>query len=724
MGSKNVQLSISILLSKNIEAIKRCLASLDFLREEIACELILTDTSKQEEVHALAEEYADVLLEFEWCNDFAKARNVGLKKATGDWFLFLDDDEWIEDATPLIEFLKGQEEAQFDCVNYVQRNWHDEGGEHYSDFWVSRMIRRNENTHFESKIHEYLVPITGDCKGLRLIVNHTGYIYQTEADKWKHFKRNEPLLLEMMEAEPDILRWKTQLVQEYWAVREYKEMIHICELGIKQAVGKSETLLNRDMGTFYSGLVVAYYSLGEYENSLKWAEKAFADERTSIVCHAYIRVIMASIFMGREEYEYAEEQIKLYLDEMKKAMTLGTAYENMKCAMIAGEAFDEITVKKAYSILILCGIKRDNLEPLKKYYRELHWQDRSVYIMDGFFEPLIEGMAGSKETEDYLIDIMGLIWRNDALRKMALEIIPPYEQKNPSGFKRLQDILSYIDCNHWYPSYMRVLMLYEKKRELIPEGIIDLALKLPSIFSIPEDVIRIGENCGFSIGELYRSIPIEKWKLDVNKQLEELDDQHLPIFEKELMAILEATDYRLEYATVRIYTRVAMSISRLKEFDIKRVALFKYARIGGAYARKYYEKDIVNSARVLLPEYVRAALFFEEALNLEDTDRTRALEKYTELMNHCPLFSKVVKHYLCEKEIEDDRKKRVARKEMRELRDVIIKKAKELSEQEQFDDAISVLKEVQRMCPNDLDVISTILEVRLQMVEAGYYDNK
>ena len=68
MGSKNVQLSISILLSKNIEAIKRCLASLDFLREEIACELILTDTSKQEEVHALAEEYADVLLEFDVCS--------------------------------------------------------------------------------------------------------------------------------------------------------------------------------------------------------------------------------------------------------------------------------------------------------------------------------------------------------------------------------------------------------------------------------------------------------------------------------------------------------------------------------------------------------------------------------------------------------------------------------------------------------------------------------
>ena len=33
--------------------------------------------------------------EFKWCDDFAKARNAGLEKCTGEWFMYIDDDEWF-----------------------------------------------------------------------------------------------------------------------------------------------------------------------------------------------------------------------------------------------------------------------------------------------------------------------------------------------------------------------------------------------------------------------------------------------------------------------------------------------------------------------------------------------------------------------------------------------------------------------------------------------------
>ena len=51
-------------------------------------------------------EYTDNIVSFDWCDDFAAARNAGLEHAKGEWFLYLDDDEWFEDVTTIIDFFQ------------------------------------------------------------------------------------------------------------------------------------------------------------------------------------------------------------------------------------------------------------------------------------------------------------------------------------------------------------------------------------------------------------------------------------------------------------------------------------------------------------------------------------------------------------------------------------------------------------------------------------------
>ena len=103
MQESNILLSISLLVSGRKET-KKCLDSLRPLLDQIPSELILTDTGCDAETRALLEQYTDHILEFEWCKDFSKARNVGLKAARGEWFLYLDDDEWFEDTTEIVDF--------------------------------------------------------------------------------------------------------------------------------------------------------------------------------------------------------------------------------------------------------------------------------------------------------------------------------------------------------------------------------------------------------------------------------------------------------------------------------------------------------------------------------------------------------------------------------------------------------------------------------------------
>ena len=89
--TKEILLSISILMSGRKET-KQCLESLVPIMEAIPCELILVDTGCDEKTREILREYTDNIITFEWCNDFAKARNAGLQRAKGKWFMFLDVD--------------------------------------------------------------------------------------------------------------------------------------------------------------------------------------------------------------------------------------------------------------------------------------------------------------------------------------------------------------------------------------------------------------------------------------------------------------------------------------------------------------------------------------------------------------------------------------------------------------------------------------------------------
>ena len=105
----NIVLSIALLASDRRDTIKRCLESLSAIREAVISELIILDTGCSKEVREILEQYADKIADFTWCNDFSKARNVTLQMADGEWFLYLDDDEWFVETQDLIDFFQGGE---------------------------------------------------------------------------------------------------------------------------------------------------------------------------------------------------------------------------------------------------------------------------------------------------------------------------------------------------------------------------------------------------------------------------------------------------------------------------------------------------------------------------------------------------------------------------------------------------------------------------------------
>jgi glycosyltransferase involved in cell wall biosynthesis len=359
MGKKERPLlSISLLASNRPDTIRRCLDSLKPVMEQIPSELILVDTSGSEEIHSILLEYTDKVVTFSWCNDFAKARNAGLREATGEWFLFLDDDEWFTEPEPLVNFFRSGEYREYGCANYLVRNYYDVEYTQYMDCWVSRMIRRYDDTHFESKIHEYVVPVIGECQNVPARVDHSGYVYRTPEEKEAHFKRNASLLREMVASEPERMRWKVQLVQEYRASGRLEELDELCQKYLKECASVSGEADLMDYGTFYAASADGRNRLGRYEDAIRMAEAGLSDERMNETCRGILYLYEAVAYEHLMEWEKAQNAVLHYMTLFDEIKENPRRRERQKWALVVEEAFEPQKLKVARDILEKCEKKQ------------------------------------------------------------------------------------------------------------------------------------------------------------------------------------------------------------------------------------------------------------------------------------------------------------------------------------------------------------------------------
>ncbi len=287
-----IKLTISLLVSNRIDTIRKCLNSIKPLLEQLNSELIVVDTVGEENSDGsltVAREYTDQIVRFHWCNDFSAARNAGLKLARGEWFLYLDDDEWFEDVTPIIEFLKRDDGSYNSCL-YDQRNYDDRTGSTYSDGMVCRMARRNAHVIFKNKMHEYLEHFA-PVKQLDCFVHHYGYVYDSNAEYIAHSKRNIPPLLEMLDENPRDIRNILQLCQEYIAIREHQKARELCERALEFGLESTTAY----MGQIVVNYIKMLYQLNEIGTMLDAVEIFLNHPHVTELSKAMICLILQSM---------------------------------------------------------------------------------------------------------------------------------------------------------------------------------------------------------------------------------------------------------------------------------------------------------------------------------------------------------------------------------------------------------------------------------------------
>lgn len=148
-----ITISLCMIVKDEEQTLGRCLASV----RELVDEIVIVDTGSKDKTKEIARSFSARVEDFNWVNDFAKARNYAFSLATQEYILWLDADDIIlpEDA---LRFKRLKEEFSWD-VDAVSMEYHlafDERGQVTSSLRRNRLVRRENGCRWIGPVHEYL----------------------------------------------------------------------------------------------------------------------------------------------------------------------------------------------------------------------------------------------------------------------------------------------------------------------------------------------------------------------------------------------------------------------------------------------------------------------------------------------------------------------------------------------------------------------------------------
>jgi hypothetical protein len=187
------RLALVMIVRDEAARIARCLDSARTLVDDI----VVLDTGSLDATPAIAAAHGARVFSFDWCDDFAAARNAALDRSDADWNLVLDGDEWFDagatraaldavlDTEPCIGVLPVT--SSFDLQERVES----------AVQWLPRLLPRG--VRYAGRIHEQ--PVSSlPRERIALTVRHDGY--RREALERKH-GRNDALLRRALQDAPD-----------------------------------------------------------------------------------------------------------------------------------------------------------------------------------------------------------------------------------------------------------------------------------------------------------------------------------------------------------------------------------------------------------------------------------------------------------------------------------------------------------------------------------------
>jgi len=313
MTNKKPKLSIGMIVKNEAKNLRQCLTALQPILTQIDSELIIADTGSTDETVAIAREFTPHVLEIQWKDDFSDARNHTVRAAKGEWYMFMDADEFWKDTDELVAFFNSGEYKKFHSASYLIQNILP-GGKTPLTTTRNGLVQRDKNTAFIGIVHESLI-IVQPQKFLRSYAIHTGYNHTNPEEEEQKKERNRSLLLRAYRNNPNNLHALSQLCHETVGDEDHTEHKGYIDAGFNIIKDNPK---REQFHFFYHRMALFYYWKNDFEESKKYVELYLAKCGKPTIAAIDMYQILAESHNKLGEYDEAAQAYETCLDLCKK----------------------------------------------------------------------------------------------------------------------------------------------------------------------------------------------------------------------------------------------------------------------------------------------------------------------------------------------------------------------------------------------------------------------
>ncbi len=297
-----------------------------------ADEIVIVDTGSEDNTKQAARRFTENIFDFEWCDDFAKARNYGIDRCSGDFIMWLDADDVVseEDAHRIKDLIATDPQWDVGWCNYHISQ--DELGNTTYLTKRERIFRNNKGIQFVYPVHEVL-KLTPD------LVNDVGLdfinVYHRNIHRWQSSTDRNLRILEQHsedEAYSDDYRFWMTFANECSTIGDYSRAVEY----YSKALSIAPSFCSDHQNMMELSLGHAYYAMGDADLSLAAYERAIA------------------VYAGRREPYFEAGKIKIESGDYAGALALFEQCESLpkpKDAILDGTLYEGDKVSEYIAIV-------------------------------------------------------------------------------------------------------------------------------------------------------------------------------------------------------------------------------------------------------------------------------------------------------------------------------------------------------------------------------------
>ena len=221
------KLSLCMIVKNEENNLRKCLSNAN----KFADEIIIVDTGSIDNTKEIAKKFTEKVFDFEWVDDFSKARNYAFSLASERYLMWLDADDVLPESS-VQAILKWKDKGEdCDVVVCPYAIAFDENNNPTFQFNRERIVKNDKRFRFKDRVHEVIIP-SGNIQ-----INEEIVVYHHKSQK--HYSSRNLDIYEKMIAEGEILSPRSQFyyARELLFHKKYEEAIRMFSKFISEGKG-------------------------------------------------------------------------------------------------------------------------------------------------------------------------------------------------------------------------------------------------------------------------------------------------------------------------------------------------------------------------------------------------------------------------------------------------------------------------------------------------------